>query len=386
MPAQAGIQSLLHGCSHYRARNLDSRFHGNDGREVDFESTDSEPFGLEPRVVQLVESFMKLNWLLLVLLVVSPLKSVHGQQRFLMGYSSFSSNQTPLWVAKEEGLFKRYGSDPDLILIEGGTRGAQALISGDIPIMGMSGQPVISARARGSDLTMIAGVVNKMNYIMVSSAAVKKPEDLKGKRIGAAQAGTASYHAVLLGLKHWGLDARRDKITILQLGNQAARVGSLQSGGSDAIIVNPGLGLSLKERGGQLLADFTELPIAYPQQTMAVRERTIKSDGDFVERVMKGVVAGNSFSLDPRNKSRVKQIIAKYLRLDSPDKAEEHYQSALKVLTPKPYVDVAGIATMIDFMAEADPLVAKLKPENVINHSVLKKLDDSGFIDQLSKR
>ena len=93
--------------------------------------------------------------------------------------------------------------------------------------MGMSGQPVISARARGADLTMIAGVVNKMNYIMVSSAAVKKPEDLKGKRIGAAQAGTASYHAVLLGLKHWGLDARRDKITILQLGNQAARVVSL---------------------------------------------------------------------------------------------------------------------------------------------------------------
>ena len=254
---------------------------------------------------------MKLSWLLLVLLSVSPLKFAHGQQRFLMGYSSFSSNQTPLWVAKEEGLFKRYGSDPDLILIEGGTRGAQALISGDIPIMGMSGQPVISARARGADLTMIAGVVNKMNYIMVGSAAVKKPEDLKGKRIGAAQAGTASYHAVLLGLKHWGLDARRDKITILQLGNQAARVGSLQSGGSDAIIVNPGLGSSLKERGGQLLADFTELPIAYPQQTMSVRERTIKADPDFIERILKGVLAGNSFSLDSRNKSRVKQISAK---------------------------------------------------------------------------
>jgi ABC-type nitrate/sulfonate/bicarbonate transport system substrate-binding protein len=329
---------------------------------------------------------MKLNCLLLILLVVSPLEFAYGQQRFLMGYSSFSSNQTPLWVAKEEGLFKRYGSDPDLILIEGGTRGAQALISGDIPIMGMSGQPVISARARGADLTMIAGVVNKMNYIMVSSAAVKKPEDLKGKRIGAAQAGTASYHAVLLGLKHWGLDARRDKITILQLGNQAARVGSLQSGGSDAIIVNPGLGASLKERGGQLLADFTELPIAYPQQTMSVRERTIKADPDFIERILKGVLAGNSFSLDPKNKLRVKQIIAKYLRLDSVEKAEEHYQSALKVLAPKPYVDAVGIATMIDFMAEADPLVAKLKPENVINHATLKKLDDSGFIDQLSKR
>lgn len=160
--------------------------------------------------------------LLLVALVILP-NLANAQTKFLLGYSSFSSNQTPLWVAKDEGLFKRYGSEPDLILIEGGTRGAQALISGDIPIMGMSGQPVISARARGADLTMFAGVVNKMNYILVTSATIKKPEDLKGKRIGAAQAGTASYHAVLLGLKHWGLDARRDRITILQLGNQAAR-------------------------------------------------------------------------------------------------------------------------------------------------------------------
>jgi len=309
-----------------------------------------------------------------------------AQNRFLLGYSSFSSNQTALWVGKEEGLFKRYGTDPDLILIEGGTRGAQALISGDIPIMGMSGQPVISARARGADLTMFAGMVNKMNYILATVPAIKRPEDLKGKRIGAAQAGTASYHGVLLALKHWGLDARRDRITILQLGNQAARVGSLQSGGSDAIIVNPGLGPALKERGYAILADFTELPIAYPQQTMSIRERTIRTDSEFVERALKGIVAGNSFSLDPRNKERVKQVIAKYLRLDRIDKAEEHYQSALKVLPPKPYVDATGIASMIEFIAESDPLVAKIKPEMVINHSILKKLDDSGFIDQLAKR
>jgi ABC-type nitrate/sulfonate/bicarbonate transport system substrate-binding protein len=190
----------------------------------------------------------------------------------------------------------------------------------------------------------------------------------------------------LLGLKHWGLDARRDRITILQLGNQGARVASLQSGGSDAIIVNPGLGPSLKERGNNIIADFTELPIPYPQQTVSVRERTLKTDAEFVEKVMKGVVAGNSFSLDPRNRERVKQVIAKYLRLDRVEKAEEHYVSALKVMAPRPYVDVAGIASMIEFIAETDPLVAKVKPEMVINHTILKKLDDSGFIDQLLKR
>ena len=319
-----------------------------------------------------------------VALTASPAR---GQmKRALIGYSSLSSNQTPLWVAKEEGLFKRYGIEPELILIEGGTRGAQALISGDLPIMGMSGQPVISARARGSDLVLIGGLVNKMNYILASVAGIKKPEDLKGKRIGATQVGSSSYHAVMLALKHWGLDARRDRITILQLGSQPARVASLISGGSDAIIVNPGLSSSLKEKGLNVLADFSELPIPYPHQVLGTRERLLKSDPDLVEMILKGFAAANAFSLDPRNKERVKIVLAKYLRLGGVDQAEEHYQSALKVLPKKPYIERAGILSMIEFMAETDPQVAKVKPEEVVNHSILQKLDDSGFLDQLYKK
>jgi NitT/TauT family transport system substrate-binding protein len=332
-------------------------------------------------------AFQRILTVLVALSLALPLPLAHAQlRRVLIGYSSFSSNQTPLWVAKEEGIYKRFGLDIDLILIEGGTRGAQALISGDLPIMGMAGQPIISARARGSDLVIIGGVVNKMNYILASAPGIKKPEELKGKRVAISQIGTASYHAVILALKHWGMDARRDRITILQTGNQAARVASLQSGGSDVIIVNPGLSSTLKERGFNVIADFSELPIPYPQQVIATRERLLKTDSDLAERFLKAVAVGTAFTWDPKNKERVKAVLARYLRLDSVEKAEEHYQSVLKVLPKKPYADPVGISAMVEFMAETDPMVAKLKPEEVINHSLLKKLDDSGFMDQLYKK
>ena len=307
-------------------------------------------------------------------------------RRFPFGYSSFSANQTALWVAKDEGFFTRFGLEPDLILIEGGTRGAQALISGDLPVMALSGQPVISARARGADLVLVGGMINKMNYILASAAGVRKPEDLKGKRIGIAQVGTASYHAILLAFKHWGLDLRRDRVTLLQVGNQGARVASLQTGGSDAIIVNPGLSSVLQARGFNILADFTELPIPYPQQAIGVRERTLKSDPEFIEQVLKSVAAGNAFVWDARNKERVKRVLARYLRLEKVDSAEEHYQAALKVMPKKPYVDRDGISSTIEFMSETDPLVAKVKPEEVINETTLRKLEDSGFLNQLFKR
>ena len=306
---------------------------------------------------------------------------VFGQNKLLLGYSSLSSNQTPIWVAKEEGFYKRLGIEADLILIEGSTRGAQALISGDLPMIGMAGQAIISSRARGADLVAVAGVVNRMNYIFVGSPAVKTPEDLKGKRIGISQIGTASYHAVLLALKQWRLDARRDNITIFQVGTQAARVASLNSSGSDAIIVNPGLTAAMKQRGYNVIADFSELPIPYPLQLIATRERFLRTEPDLAERLIKAYVAANAFTLDPKNKTRVKTVLAKYLRLPNVDAAEEHYQSALAVMARKPYVETAGIASMIEFLTESDPKVAKIKPEEVINHTILKKLDESGFVD-----
>ena len=124
------------------------------------------------------------------------------------------------------------------------------------------------------------------------------------------------------------------------------------------------------------------MPLPYPQQVMATRERFLKSEPDVAERLLKAFVAGNTFTLDPKNKNRVKAALAKYLRLGSIDAAEEQYQSGLAVLAKKPYVDTAGISSMIEFLTESDPTVAKIKPEQVINRAIMKKLDESGFIDR----
>jgi ABC-type nitrate/sulfonate/bicarbonate transport system substrate-binding protein len=86
-----------------------------------------------------------------------------AQTKFLLGYSAFSSNITPLWVAKDEGFFKCFDLDPELILIEGSTRGAQALISGDILVMGMTGQPVMSTRARGAEMVIHHSILKKLD-------------------------------------------------------------------------------------------------------------------------------------------------------------------------------------------------------------------------------
>ena len=71
----------------------------------------------------------------------------------------------------------------------------------------------------------------------------------------------------------------------------------------------------MKQRGYNILADFSQLPIPYPLQVMATRERFLKTEPDLAERIIKAFVAGNTFTLEPKNKARVKAVLAKYLRL-----------------------------------------------------------------------
>src|SRR5262249_2514754 len=123
------------------------------------------------------------------------------------------------------------------------------------------------------------------------------------------------------------------------------------------------------------------LPIAYPLQLMATKERFLKSEPDLAEKLVKAFVAGKNFTVDPKKKRGGKAVLCKYFRLRSVGQAEEDYHAARAGPPQKAYVEVAGIASMIEFLSENDPAVAKIKPEQVINHTIMKRLDESGFID-----
>jgi ABC-type nitrate/sulfonate/bicarbonate transport system substrate-binding protein len=75
-----------------------------------------------------------------------------------LGYSSVSGNRAPLWIAKDVGLFEKYGLDVKLVFIRAGSTATQALIGGDIQMVAAAGSAAISAAARGAPIVIIATV------------------------------------------------------------------------------------------------------------------------------------------------------------------------------------------------------------------------------------
>src|SRR3972149_169769 len=157
-----------------------------------------------------------------------------------VGHASINSRMSPLWIAAKEGFFRKQGLDVKVVNIRGGTQATQALLGGGLE-MGYSDPPrTIAAIAAGAPLVEVMATATVMPYYLVGAAAVKSLADLKGKRIGSSGLGlSASRMAIIVGLKHLGLDQDRDKITLVAAGTEPERLAGLASGALAGPVVAP---------------------------------------------------------------------------------------------------------------------------------------------------
>ena len=89
-------------------------------------------------------------------------------EKLHVGYSAQAGSLAPIWITKEAGIFKKHGLDVELLFIPGGPTAAAALMSGEVPITVVGGPAVVSSNLAGSDLVMIAGIVNTFAFQIVS--------------------------------------------------------------------------------------------------------------------------------------------------------------------------------------------------------------------------
>jgi NitT/TauT family transport system substrate-binding protein len=100
-----------------------------------------------------------------------------------IAYSSISGAMLPLWVAKDKGLFDKYGVEVELAYIRGVA--IEALLSGEVHFVRASPPAVVRSTLRGADLAIIANTINVAVFSLMSKSVLKSPEDLKGKKIGS---------------------------------------------------------------------------------------------------------------------------------------------------------------------------------------------------------
>ena len=304
--------------------------------------------------------------------------------KLLLAYGATSNNATPLWVAKDHGLFRKYGLDADLVFIIAG-RAAQAMLAGQVRVGLIGATHVTNAVTAGGDLTMILGLQNRLDFLFIARPSIKRAEDLKGKKVAIGTPSGSAALATYVALDYLGLVPRRDNIVLLQLGDVPERVAALRAGNVEAASLSPELGPMLTAEGYRVLLDIGKENIPFQSAGLVISRSLMKSEPELVENIAKAIVEGVAFIHNPSNKTAVEKTIDKFLRLGKPDRVEKAYQDLRQVLPRKPCPTLEGVATVLKLMAQhgLNPKASQLKPENVVDMGVCKKLDESGFMDRL---
>ena len=307
--------------------------------------------------------------------------SKRSLEKITIAYSSISGTMAPLWITFDRGLFRKYGLDVNLVFIESGSTTAQSLVTKQVAFAQMAGAGVLQSRLRGSDLIMIAGFLNTMDYQLMVDSDITRPDQLKGRTLAVSRFGSSSDFATRYALERFGLVPERD-VTILEIGSQPARFAALESGKIQAAMVAVPLTAKAKALGFHTLADLQMLGLEYQHTGLATTRELIRSRPDLVRNVLKAYVEGIHYYKTHRDESLA--ILAKYMHASDPTILTELYDNLGLTLTPqKPYPTLRGIEIMLRELAPKDPRAARAKADEFVNLSFVKELDDSGFIDRL---
>ena len=303
--------------------------------------------------------------------------------RLKAGYSTIAVGQSLIWVTKEAGIFKENGIDVELLFIGSSTLATQAVIAGDVPFVIMSGATAINSSLAGSDLVMVTSTKREpAQAYLVTSKEITEPSQLRGKKLGVSRLGASSDFLLRYLLKRIGLAPDKD-VTIVQVGSSPVRMAALANGAIDGTALTFEEMMVGKRMGFNILLDITQLGIEALNSDLVTTRRFIRDSRETVQRFVKAMVKGVHFYAN--NKKFSMEVIARYTKSRDMEKIELGYDYNAKIYLKKPYPAIKGIQLALEELSEKSPAARTAKPEQFMDLSFVKELDQSGYIDSLYK-
>lgn len=319
-------------------------------------------------------------------IVIGAAGHANAQDKVRLGLSSVSALHSAVWVAEQKGLFRKHSIDAEIIVTgQGGTAGIGALLANDIQMVSSAGDILVASALHGGDTVMVAGVVNKGLQRIVAKPEFKAPADLKGKRIGVTRIGAVSHSVLLMMLSRWKMNV--SDVQVMQIGSSPNALAALDRGGLEAAVLTIPYMFVAEDRGYRVLADMGDTDIYYLHTMIATTRSYVKNNRDKVLRFLRGYLEGLAFV--KQNKQESIDIVRKKLRLGA--EQTRNLERSIDLLNAKyyeamPYPSIRGVETVLGFVEKDNPKAKTADPKSFVDDSLLREIDQSGFIKKLYDR
>jgi ABC-type nitrate/sulfonate/bicarbonate transport system substrate-binding protein len=313
-----------------------------------------------------------------VLLLPGTLGAV---DKFTTIYSARVMSQALPWIAQEAELFKKYNIDHNLVFIASSSITTAALLGGDPDMTMTGGIGYVNAYVRGStDVVFIGSVKNIMTQTLIAGGNLKRPEDLKGRKIGVSRIGSNSHYFTIQALRRHNMEPNRD-YTFLQTGGDPESLTALLSGGIESVCLSPPTDVQALSQGYHYVVYGPDLKIPYTATAFVTKRSTVAKEPQTMGNYMR--VMAEASKIMHTNREFVYKVMGKYLRLSDRAILNGAYNAEIKALEPRLGVKNEAVQAILDEVAQTDARAKKVKPQALIDNRFLEEMDRSGFFDQL---
>lgn len=323
--------------------------------------------------------YLTVGLLLLPLLLAAP---ALAQKNVRINWTAVTGAQSGVYVAQEEGFFKKNGLDVELIHIPSSSRGIQAILAGELAFSYMDGLNAAQANLKGAHLAMVAGATNRFVFSLMSKPEIKKIADLKGKKIGITRIGSSTHTAALYALGRANL--KPTDYQILPLMQVPNILTALMAGQIDAGIVSPPTNSRARKAGFNELMNLAKEGPETVSVALGTTRNYIRDNEDTVRRVVRAY--SEAVQLFRSNKQVGIRVLGKYTKLTDQEVLEDAYNQFREYLEYPPYVSHKGMEAVLAEIAEQDSTAKSAKPDDVIDMRFVAALEKEGLFKKIAAK
>ena len=294
------------------------------------------------------------NFIFIATLILSFWLSgwTEAQEKIRVGQGSISLQSGLMHIGKDRGLFAKYGLTTETIYIPGGSTNVQVLVSGNLDLSQLSGAPGVAANLEGADIVYFAGLLDKLNYQLITRPEIKSVEQLKGKKFGVSRYGSSADFGMRAMLKRVGVDPIKDA-TILQIGDEPARIAAIKSGNIDGTVANAPFGIEAERLKLNVVADSVKMDIPFFNTGLLGSKRFLDKQEARVMNFLRAYLEAIKILKTEREYSI--KALAQFTRVQNLKAVQEGYDYFVKQLEPVPYPSVIAMQAVVDQIAETNP-------------------------------
>jgi NitT/TauT family transport system substrate-binding protein len=306
--------------------------------------------------------------LLLSLLLAVPSLA---QEPVRVNWTAVTGAQSGMFMAQQEGLFKKNGIHVELIHIPSSSRGIQAILAGEIAFSFMDGVNAAQANLKGANLVLVAGATNRQVFSLIGKPEYKRIADLKGKKIGITRVGSSTHTSALFALASAGL--RTNDYQLLPLLEVPNIYTALAAGQIDAGIMSPPTNARAKRAGFVELMNIAKEGPEFVSVAVGTSRSYIKSNEENVRGVVRAYAEG--VQIFKNNKPAAIRMIQKQLKVTDPEIQEDTYSQFREYLEYPPHVSRKGLEAVFAELADKESAAKNIKPEDLMDMRFVAELD-----------